>query len=164
MRLAGVHRWWTGLARRERAMVLLAVGVVLTGVLYALAIEPAWKTRVRLPQQLPHLQADLIQLESLRAEAKRLSGRGSVVESAGSLQTAATQSIARANIMATVQLVDATSMSVRAEGVPARAWFAWLDAFTRESRAVIATASVQRTARTGSINASVSFSVGASRP
>ena len=36
-----LNAWWTGLARRERVMVLIAASVVLLGTLYAAGIEPA---------------------------------------------------------------------------------------------------------------------------
>jgi type II secretory pathway component PulM len=161
MRLTGAHRWWTGLARRERAMVLLAASAVLAGLIYILGVEPAWKTRARLVTELPRLQADLVQLESLHTEAQRLAGRGRAVESAQSLQTAAEQSLVRVNLVASVELLDATTVSVRAEAVSASVWFGWLEAFTRESRALIHAASAERAASTGRINASVSFTVDA---
>ena len=154
-----LRTWWTGLARRERAMVVIAVGVVLLGLLYAAGIEPAWTTTTRLAGELPRLQAELVQIEALRTEAQRLAGQDGAGESFDALLTAVEQSILRANLVANVQAEDANTVSVTADNVPAGAWFTWLEAFSRESRAFIAVASARRTETPGRIDASVSFRV-----
>lgn len=151
--------WWTGLARRERAMVLVAAAVVVLGLLYALAIEPAWTTKSRLAKDLPRLQAELVQVEALRTEAQRLAGREGAGETFDSLLTAVEQSVLRANLPANVQAEDSGTVSVTANSVSAGAWFAWLEALSRESRVAVTAASAQRTDNPGRIRASVSFHV-----
>jgi general secretion pathway protein M len=154
-----LNGWWIGLARRERLMVLTAAGVILIGVLYAAGIEPAWTTRSRLAEQLPRLQSQLVQLESLRTEAQRLAGKDGVGQSFESMLTAAEQSVLRANLSAIVRAEDTNEVSVTANDVPAAAWFAWLEAFSRESRAPVAVASARRAETPGRIDAFVSFRV-----
>ena len=154
-----LNGWWTGLARRERLMVLTAAGVILIGVLYAAGIEPAWTTRSRLAEQLPRLQSQLVQLESLRTEAQRLAGKDGVGQSFESMLTAAEQSVLRANLSAIVRAEDTNEVAVTANDVPAAAWFAWLEAFSRESRAQVAVASARRAETPGRIDAFVSFRV-----
>jgi general secretion pathway protein M len=149
--------WWTGLARRERMMVLIAASVVLLGTLYAAGIEPAWTARARLAEELPRLQAELVQLEALRTEAKRLAGQDGVGQSFDSLVTAVEQSTLRANVSAVVRADDANTVSVTANDVPAAAWFVWLEAFTRESRTAVMVASARRAETPGRIDAFVSF-------
>ena len=125
--------WWTGRARRERAMVLVAAAVVVLGLLYALAIEPAWTTKSRLAKDLPRLQAELVQVEALRTEAQRLAGREGAGETFDSLLTAVEQSVLRANLPANVQ--------------------------AEESRVAVTAASAERTDNPGRIRASVSCHV-----
>jgi general secretion pathway protein M len=151
--------WWTGLARRERAMVLVASAVVFLGLLYALAIEPAWTTKARLARELPRLQAELVQLEALRTEAQRLGGRDGAGESFDSLLAAVEQSVLRANLAANVQAEDQNTVTVTADSVSAGAWFTWLEALSRESRVAVTVASAQRADNPGRIRASVSFYV-----
>jgi len=157
MIVESLRNWWTGLGRRERIMVLVAAGVVMLGLLYSVGIEPAWTTRARLAGELPRLQADLIQLQALREEAQRLGGRESAGQSVESLRTAIEQSVLRANLVAAVRAEDGRMISVRANDVPAYAWFTWLEAFTRETRTVVTAGAARRAESPGRINASVSF-------
>ena len=152
-----VRNWWTGLARRERAMTLSAAVVVFLGLLYSMAVEPAWKTRTRLAAELPRLQAELVQIEALSAEAERLSARIGVGQTAESLRDAAEQSTRRANLVANVSADGANIVTVTATKVSASAWLRWLESFTRETRTAVAAASMQRSGPAGLIDASVSF-------
>ncbi|UCH49320.1 MAG: type II secretion system protein M [Betaproteobacteria bacterium] len=152
-----LRTWWTGLARRERIMTITATAVVFLGLLYSLAVEPAWKTRARLAAELPRLQAELVQIEALSAEAKRLDARIGVGQTAEALRDAAEQSIRRANLAANVGSDGENTVTVKATGVSASAWLRWLESFTRETRSAVAAASMQRNGPAGLIDASVSF-------
>jgi general secretion pathway protein M len=67
-----LRAWWQGRAARER--VLLSVGgVVLSlGLLWALAVQPAWRTLQRAPVQLEALDGQLQHMRMLAAEAQQL--------------------------------------------------------------------------------------------
>jgi len=138
-------------------MVLVAAGVVMLGLLYSVGIRPAWTTRARLAQELPRLQAELVQLQALHAEAQRLGDREGAGQSVASLRTAIEQSVLRANLAAGVRAEDANTVTVTADNVPAHAWFTWLEAFTRETRTAVIAGAAQRADSPGRINASVSF-------
>ena len=99
----------------------------------------------------------MIQLQALREEAQRLGGRESAGQSVESLRTAIEQSVLRANLVAAVRAEDGRMISVRANDVPAYAWFTWLEAFTRETRTVVTAGAARRAESPGPINASVSF-------
>ncbi len=156
-----VRAWWMGLHRRERVMTLIAAVVVVLGLLYAVAVEPAWTTRARLSAELPRLQAELVQIEALRAEARRLNAHVGVRQSAESIRDAAERSIRRANLVADVALDSANSVTVTATNVSAGAWLRWLETFTRETPAAVAAARMKRNGPAGLIDASVSFQVDA---
>ncbi|UCD67679.1 MAG: type II secretion system protein M [Betaproteobacteria bacterium] len=158
-----MRTWWIGLARRERVMTLSAAVVVFLGLLYSIAIEPAWKTRARLTAELPRLQAELVQIEALSAEAKRLRGRAGVEQTVESLREAANQSIRRASLLADVGVRGPNTVTVTATQVSASAWLSWLESFTREAPAAVAAASMQRNGPAGLIDASVSFQLDARR-
>lgn len=69
---AKARAWWGGLAARERRMVAVA-GVVLGAyLLFALAIQPAWRTLRAAPAQLDALDAQLQGMQRLAAEAREL--------------------------------------------------------------------------------------------
>ena len=157
MILQRLQSWWTGLARRERVMVIATAAVVSLGILFAAGIEPAWTTRARLAVEIPRLQSELVQLEALRTEAQRLAGKERVGQTLDALLTAVEESVLRSNLSATASVDDGTTVSVVANDVPAAAWFAWLETFSRESRTPIAVAMARRTDEAGRIDAFVSF-------
>ena len=138
-------------------MVLMASAVVLLGMLYSVAVEPAWTARARLLVEVPRLQEELIQIQAMRAEAQQLTGRSAGITSVNALRTAAEQAVLRANLVANVASAGDGSVSVTAENVPVQAWFAWLESFARESRVVVNSARVVRADSLGRVNAEVSF-------
>ena len=154
--MSQVRTWWRGLARRERMMVLAAAIVVGIGLLYTVAIEPAWQARSRLADDLPRLQDELVRLEALRTEVRALEDRGGTVQTRESLRVAAEQSMRRANLAGEVVKDGANAVSVSTRNVDAATWFAWLESLVREARIRVVTASVER-ASPGRVNATLSF-------
>jgi general secretion pathway protein M len=137
-------------------MVLCAVVVVVIGLLYTVAIEPAWKTRIRLAGDLPRLQEELVQLEALRAEVRALEDRSGGVQTRESFRIAAEQSMRRANLVGEVVDQGANAVSVSTRNVAAAKWFNWLESFAREARSQIVTTRIER-ASPGRVNARASF-------
>jgi general secretion pathway protein M len=151
--------WWTGLARRERMLVVAAIAVVAGGMLYASAIEPAWRARVRIAGELPKLREQLGELEALREEARLLRSQGFGVDRGTGLRASAEKSLARAAIAAAVRADSERAITVTASGVPAAAWIAWMEEFGRESRARTVRAKIERTSVPGSVAAEAGFEV-----
>ena len=156
-----IQAWWTGLGRRERVLTTIAAAAVVSGLIYSIAIEPAWKTEARLRVELPRLQADLVQIRALHQEAQRLAGRAGAEQSLESLREALAQSVLRANLGADVSANGANQVVVTVKNVSGRAWLSWLESFTRETRASVADASIQRAGAAGLIDASASFQTNA---
>ena len=63
---------WRGLAPRERRLVALAAGVVGVALLWAVAVQPAWRTLARAPAEIDRLDAQLQTMRALAAEAQAL--------------------------------------------------------------------------------------------
>jgi general secretion pathway protein M len=152
-----LRRWWRGLALRERKVVALAAAVVIGALLYAVAIEPAWKTRARLSAQLPQLREQAARLEAMGEEVRQLRERGSGVETAGSLRAAAEKSSARAGLAVKVRQEGERTLVASAESVGAQAWFAWLEGFARESRVRVAHVRAVRAKAPGNLDAEATF-------
>jgi general secretion pathway protein M len=72
--LAPVTAWWTSLNARERQLLAVAVLVVGLYVVFALAVQPAWRTLRAAPAQLDALDAQLQGMQRLAGEAKELRG------------------------------------------------------------------------------------------
>ena len=141
-----MRAWWQGLSRRERAMTAIGTALVAAALLYLVAIEPAWKARVRLGSELPKLRAQAAELDALAQEASRLKGAGVGAESASAARTALEQSAARGNLGAVrIAVLDERRLSASAKGVPAWQWLAWLEQTARESRLRIAHVKIART-------------------
>ena len=157
-----IATWWTGLGRRERVLTAIAAAVVVSGLIYSIAIEPAWKTETRLRVELPRLQADLVQIRALQQEAQRLAGRAGAEQSLESLREALQQSVVRANLGAEVSTNGVNQVAVSVKNVSGGAWLRWLESFTRETRSSVVEASIQRADTAGLIDASASFRANAS--
>jgi len=63
---------WQGLAPRERRLVALAAGVVGLALLWAVAVQPAWRTLARAPAEIDRLDAQLQAMQALATEAQAL--------------------------------------------------------------------------------------------
>ena len=160
--IARLRAWWLGLARRERMMTAAAASFALLALLYLIAIEPAWKTRARLGDELPRLRAQAAEIESLAQEAKRLTSRGVAVESAGAARVALEQSLTRANLDGVrVSVLDERRLAVGAKGVPVTQWLAWAEEAARESRLRIGTARISRTSIRAVVDAEATFEIAA---
>ena len=154
---APLRSWWSGLARRERFMILAAVSVIAAALLYVAAVEPAWRERARLRRDLPQLQEQAAQVDALRAEALALGAGGGATGVAD--RAAAEQSLARAGFSGTVR-GDGARLEVSVRGAAAQAWFAWLDSYVRESRLRVVRVRVNRTAGSGMVDADAALATG----
>jgi general secretion pathway protein M len=153
------RHWWRTLGRRERTMVVAAAGLVAAALVFMAGIEPAWRTRARVTQELPRLQEQLAELEALREEARLLRQQGLGRDSAGSVRADAERSLARAGLLATLSGDNARSVTVRAASVQAQAWFAWTESFAREARLQVVSASVTRASAPGMVQVEAVFEV-----
>ena len=69
---APLQAWWRALADRERRLALLALAVVLVGLVWLLAVQPAWRTIARAPAEIDTLDAQLQNMQRLAAETQQL--------------------------------------------------------------------------------------------
>jgi general secretion pathway protein M len=134
-----IRNWWQGLGQRERALVAGAAALALAAILYAVAIEPAWKTRARLAVELPLLRAQAAEVDALALEARQLGARAAAPLSPAALKAALEQSLAAAQIReARVSAPDERRILVSVPAAPVTPWLAWLEQAARESRLRIA--------------------------
>jgi general secretion pathway protein M len=71
-RLAPARAWWSSLALRERRLLGLAGLVLVSYLVFATAVQPAWRTVRAAPAQLDALDAQLQSMQRLAAEAREL--------------------------------------------------------------------------------------------
>jgi general secretion pathway protein M len=71
-RLDGVRARWAALPQRERRLVGVATTVVGVALLWALALQPAWRTVREAPARLDALDAQLQAMQRLAAESTEL--------------------------------------------------------------------------------------------
>lgn len=69
---ASAAAWWTGLAQRERRLVLAAAVLLGGALLWAVALAPALRTLATAPAQLAAAEAQSQQMQALAAEAASL--------------------------------------------------------------------------------------------
>lgn len=157
--ISRLRTWWSGLARRERGLVVAAVALAAAIALYAIAIEPAWRVRARSSMEIPRLQEQLVVLETLREEVRLLRQKGFGTQSVEALKTAAEQSLSRDGIVAVVRLQGDRIVEVTAKAVPAAVWFNWIEQFGRDARTRIVHARVARAESLGMVGAEAAFEI-----
>lgn len=143
---AAWRTWWQGLARRERIALVVGASVVAAALLYAVAVEPAWRERARLLRELPKLHDAAAQVAALKDAALALRAQGLGTASGAALRDAAQQSAARAGLAASIALAADGTLTVSTRGASADAWFAWLEAFARDARLHVVAVKASRTA------------------
>ena len=153
-----IRNWWQSLGQRERSLVAGAAALALVAAVYAVAIEPAWKARARLGEELPLLRAQAAEVDALALEARQLARRGTAAAPAGALKSLLEQSLAAAQLrQARVTATDERRIVVSVQAAPVTPWLAWLEQAARESRLRIARIQVSRTAARGMVDSEVTF-------
>ena len=71
-RLAAARAWWAGLSLRDRQALTLAGVVLGLYLLFAVAIQPAWRVLAAAPAERERLDAELQTMQQLADEAKAL--------------------------------------------------------------------------------------------
>ena len=71
-KLAPLRAWWASRAPRERRYTGIGAAVLGLYLLFAIAIQPAWRTLAAAPARLDALDAELQQMKRLAAEAGEL--------------------------------------------------------------------------------------------
>ena len=81
---------WRELAARERRLAVVGAAVVVLGLTWALALQPAWRTVVRAGAEHAALDAQLQQMQRLAAEVQELRAAPAVTadEAEAALKTA----------------------------------------------------------------------------
>lgn len=70
----GWQGWWKGLAARERQLLAVGGAVLAFGLVWMLAVQPAWRTLGRAPAELDRLELQLQEMRKLASEAQQLRG------------------------------------------------------------------------------------------
>ncbi|PAT32358.1 general secretion pathway protein GspM [Vandammella animalimorsus] len=135
--LAPLRQRWHNLQARERSMLALAAAVVAGGLLWALALQPAWRTwqsyeprRLALEQQLQHMQAMRQQAQQLQQQL----ASSATASSTPAALAAAVEASAKRLLAAPGQSADAAPQltvagdraTVRLRAVPAAQLLQWL--------------------------------------
>ena len=145
--MARLHEWWTGLSRRERVATGVAATFVALAALYLIAIEPAWRSRARLADELPRLRAQAAEMDALAQEAKKLGTRARVVDSPAQARSALVKLAAEKNLAAaTVQDGDDRRLVVALRKADATSTLALLKDASSELPLRISAARISRLA------------------
>jgi general secretion pathway protein M len=155
-----LRAWWLGLAHRERVLTAAAGAFVVLALLFLIAIEPAWKARVRLAAELPRLRAQAAEVDALALEARGLKSRVVAAESVGAARSALEKSLAQAALGdVRVAVLDDRRLAVNVGGVSVSQWLAWAEEAARESRLRIAAARLSRGAARAVVDAEAVFEI-----
>lgn len=161
--IAAFQQWWLGLSRRERIATIVAAALVIVALTYLVAIEPAWRTRVRLGAVLPQLRAQAAEMDALGAEARRLATRTPVPDSAEQRKSALGKLAAENNVpLGQVREADDQSLSLSIKRADAGALLAWLKEATSQLSLRIVVIRIARVGP-GLVDADVTFVPGGTK-
>ena len=69
---APVQAFWQALTKREKRFALLGLAAIVLGLVWLLAVQPAWRTIARAPAEIDTLEAQLQNMQRLAAETQQL--------------------------------------------------------------------------------------------
>ncbi len=147
-------------------MVKIAASVVGLGLLFGLAIDPAWRNIKKLNQELPALRTEAATVKALADEARRLTTltKASAPAASTTLKADTEKSLARAGLKDFAKLSggDAsgnTALQINFVAAPFDALIEWVNLAPRELSIRVQRAKVERTGGAGKVNAEVVFDV-----
>ena len=118
---------WQRLAERERRLVLVAAGLVVAALLWAIAVAPAWRTLRTAPAQVDELDERLDAMRALAAESRSLRDAAPVtVAQASAALKSATEPLGATAVLA----IQGDRATLTLAGVEPQALANWL----REAR------------------------------
>jgi general secretion pathway protein M len=153
-------RWWQGLARRDRRVLLVGAWVIVLVLTYVLGFEPAWRGRQTLLSELPGLRSELAQMGAMADEARRLSGaRGQPADSPQRVRAQLEAGLQAAGLWGDSGSLTVTGavIDLRLRAVPVDRWLSWLDGALRETRCRVVDAMVERANQPGLIDVHLTF-------
>ena len=133
---------WQALQARERVLIVLATGLVLAALLWALAIAPAVALLGTADAQHTKLVAQLQAMQVLQTQAKALQGQPKM-DTADAGQALALSVKQRLGANAQVSLAG-TQATITVKAVPAAALAEWMTQARTAARAVPVKASLSR--------------------
>ena len=149
---------WTSLSSRERIVVLAGTAFVLLALLYLIAVEPAWRTRSRLADELPRLRADAAQVEALRVEAAGLRKQAVNLDSREYVIAAIGKLLAERNLKAAaLREIEERRILVSLKRADAAAAIGWLAEVSSELPLRVSAARLSR-AGAGAVDVEITLS------
>lgn len=136
--------WWNSISKRERRMLQGGLGIALAALLVFGDVEPVWRMRARLQEDLPKLRAQQMELEALTQEAARWRQALPQMRPEEVLQSVE-KSLSAAGLRPQ-RLAREPSGEVRValSGVDAAQFLQWLERTRRETRLQIRAAKLTR--------------------
>lgn len=127
--------WWTGLAARERQLVVAAALLVTLALLWWVALAPALRTLAQAPAEHARLDAQLQQMAALQTQAQALQGqpRAHREEALRALDSALRQSLGNT---AQMQASGGEAVGVALRAAPAESLGNWFTQARANARAL----------------------------
>lgn len=153
---AAAAAWWG--ARNEQEQRMLAIGgiVVALGLVWGVLIDPAMTGRARLQKDLPRMNQQLAELQSLAGEATQLAAQPPVQPQPLSKDGVAAR-LQAAGLTTQNLAVTGDYIKVEFKGVPFPGLVTWLDAMRREQRVTVQEGSVTQQGPAGQVDANLTL-------
>lgn len=155
VRLA-VQSFWIERDPRERRLLALGGGVVLSAAIYLLAIAPAVQGSARLKQDMPELRAQSAAMQAMAAEVRRFAANPASSPPSSTRQDIEA-SLARNGLKAQNMAVSGDLIRVQMSAVAFSGVLRWLDELQKTARLDVLETSFTAQSQPDTVNVAVSL-------
>lgn len=152
---ASVAAFWQERNSRERAMLTLAIVVIVLALIYAVLIGPALSGREQLTKNLPLLRQQAAELQLLTKQSAQLAGAGAPV--APISRETVDASLARRGLKAQNLVVSGGMVKLELTSASFTALLEWTDEMQKTARLSMVEANVVALAPLDSVNATLTL-------
>jgi general secretion pathway protein M len=153
---ASAATWWSARTEQEQRMLSIGGVVLGLGLVWGVLVDPAMTGRAKLEKELPQLNQQVAELQSLAGEATQLAAQPAVQPQPLSKDGVAAR--LQASGLSTQNLaVTGDYIKVEFKGVPFAGLVSWLDAVRREQRVTVQEGSVTQQGPAGQVDANLTL-------
>ena len=149
--------FWQARNPRERAILALALAIIVLSILYLILIEPALKARDQLSRQVPQLRQQVAQMQSLAKEAANLPAPSAPQTPSPLSQESVAASLASHGLKPQNLNVSADTVRLQLSNASFSSLMSWLGTARSTAMLEVAEANIVAQSQPGTVNATLTL-------
>jgi general secretion pathway protein M len=149
--------FWSARNARERRLLTAAAAVIILGLLYLVAIDPALSGRAQLGKTLPALRQQAATLQGMAQEAQSLAGKNTVAKAAPMTRENLQAALNRRGLNAQNVVLSGDLARVQLPAAPFSGLVAWLDESQKTAGLSLVEAKIVPLEAAGMVNAALTL-------